>query len=53
MTWLTKMSISPAKPLSNATTKFTFELNEVFPMFWAIFDWYLAAVGTNQLFSFK
>ena len=47
------MSISPAKPLSNTTTKFTFELNKIFTMFWAVLDWNITTIWAYQLFCFK
>ena len=50
MTWFTKMSISPTKPLSNITTKFTFKFNEIFSMFFAILYWNLTTIWTNQFF---
>ena len=37
MTRLTEMSIAPTKPLSSRTTELTLELNEVNPMFGAVF----------------
>ncbi len=53
MARFTKMSISPAKPLSNTTTKFTFELNKIFTMFWAVLDWNITTIWAYQLFCFK
>jgi hypothetical protein len=50
MTGFTKMSISPAKPLSCWTTKFTFKLYEINTMFWTIFNRNVTTFRTNQLF---
>lgn len=50
---LAKMGVSPTKPLSCRATKFTFKLNEVFSMFWAVLYWDLATVGANEFFGFK
>ena len=48
MTWFTKVSIAPAKPLSSGATKLTLELNKVFSMFGTIFDGDLAAIRANK-----
>jgi hypothetical protein len=53
MAGFTKMSIAPAEPLSNAAAEFAFELNEVFTVFCAVLNWYIAAFGTDELFSFE
>jgi hypothetical protein len=53
MAGLAKMSITPAKPLSNTTTKFTFELNEVFSMLRTILYRYFTAIWTDKLLSLK
>jgi hypothetical protein len=53
MTRFTKMSITPAKPLSHTTTKFAFKFYKIFAMLWTILNWNLATIRTNKLFSFK
>jgi hypothetical protein len=47
------MSVSPAKPLCDTAAELTFELDKVLSVFRAVLYRYVAAVGTNQLFSFK
>jgi hypothetical protein len=53
MAGLAKMSITPTKPLSNTTTKFTFELNEIFSMLRTILYRYFTAIWTDKLLSLK
>lgn len=53
MTRFTKVSISPAKPLSNTTTEFTFELNEIFAMFWTVLNRNITTFRAYQLLSFE
>lgn len=53
MARLTKMSVPPTKPLGCWATKFTFKLNKVFSMFWAVLYWDLTTVRTNEFFRFK
>ncbi len=50
---LAKVCISPAKPLGNTTTKFTFELYKIFAVLRTILHWYLAASWTDQFFGFE
>lgn len=47
MARLTKVSVSPAKPLRYVATIFAFKLHEVYAMFWAILDRDLAAIRTH------
>lgn len=53
MTWFTKMSVTPTKPLSSRTTIFALKLYEIFSMFWAIFNWNFTAIWTYQLLGLK
>lgn len=53
MTWLAKMCVSPAEPLSNTTAKLTLEFDEIFTMLGAILNWYFAAIWTNEFLRVK
>jgi hypothetical protein len=46
MARLAEMGISPAKPLSNATAKFAFELYEIFAVLGTVFHRNLTAIRT-------
>ena len=48
---LAKVCVTPAKPLCSRTAKLTLELNKVFPVFGAIFNGHLTAIGADQLFG--
>lgn len=43
----------PAEPLSDSTAKLALEFNIVFAVFWTVFDWDLATVGTDQFLRFE
>lgn len=53
MTWLTKMSVTPAEPLSYWTAKFTFKLYKVISMLRTILNWNITTTWTNKLFRIK
>ena len=53
MTWFAEMSVSPAKPLCNTTTKFTFKLNEIFSMFGTILNRNITTSWTYQFLRFE
>lgn len=53
MAWLTKMSISPTKPLCNTTTKFAFKFDKVFAMLRTIFDRDLTTSRAYELFRLE
>lgn len=48
MAWLTKVCVSPAKPLRSWATVLALELNKIFPMFGAVLYRNFAAVRANQ-----
>lgn len=52
MAIITKMSTSPAKPLTNIATEFTFKSYKLFSMFFTIFSFYRTTLRTNQFISF-
>jgi hypothetical protein len=47
MARVTKVSISPTKPLSNITAKLAFELSKVLPMFFTILNRNITTARTN------
>jgi hypothetical protein len=51
MARLAEVGIAPAEPLGDAAAELTFELDEIFSMFGAIFHWNFAAIGTDKLCS--
>lgn len=53
MTRLTKMSISPTKPLRYWATKFAFKFYKVVSMFWTIINRNVTTSRTNKLFGIK
>lgn len=53
MTRLTKMCVSPAKPLGSWATILAFELNKILSMFRAVLYWNVTTVWTNKLFLIK
>lgn len=50
MTRLTKVGITPTKPLCYWATKFAFKFYKVVSMFWTIIDRNITASRTNKLF---
>lgn len=53
MARLTKMSIAPAKPLSNTATELAFKFNKVFTMFGTVLNRNIAAFWANKFFWFE
>lgn len=47
VTRITKVSVSPAEPLGDATTEFTLELYKIFSMLRAVLNRNIAATRTN------
>jgi hypothetical protein len=53
VTRLAEVSVAPTKPLSYTTTKFAFELNEIFTVFGTILNRNITTSWTNQLLWLK
>jgi hypothetical protein len=53
MTWLTKMGVTPTKPLCDTATEFALKFDKIFSMLWTIFYRYLTTVWTNKLLGLE